>query len=148
MSNKHQFANRFIMDSDIMTLAQVSNGKAIVTIPAGRAEPSVGSLETVQAALKSVNGAIARYNVTYETTYYDADAGAQVTGPLTFPVESSFVIWSRTGYPKWTIFLERLNKDTLSVVAFIDVNGTPGTFVDYPSLTFTIEACYLYPPNI
>ena len=65
-----ELPNRFILNSDYMSLAQASNYETNIVLPAGRATSYAGFIDK-DISLPTVKGAMARYLVSYETTVYN-----------------------------------------------------------------------------
>lgn len=139
-----ELPNRFILNSDYMSLAQASNYEANIVLPTGQATSYVGLIDK-DIPLPTVKGAMARYLVSYETTVYNMDTGQTETRTVTIPTTGVFWIYSLAGTPSWQVFLSRKDANTLNVYAIVRTSTASGT---YPSVTFKLNVSYMYPPNL
>ena len=85
--------NRFILNSDYMSLAQAGNQEIDIVLPAGTSISGLGYV-TKLVNLPAVKGAIPRYLVSYETTVYNMETQQTETKTVTIPTEGMFDIWS------------------------------------------------------
>ena len=136
--------NRFIINSDYMSMAQASNYKTVVTLPTGTAVGYVGYVKR-EISLPTVKGAIPRYIISYETSVYNMDTQQTETKVVNVPSAGYFAIFSLSGTPTWYVTLSRKDKNTLLVEAAVRVSSSGGTF---PSIAFTVNVSYIYPPNL
>lgn len=137
--------NRFILNTDYMSLAQAGKYSTNVIIPAGQAI-GYGNVVEVDVPLPTANGAIPRYLVTYRTTVYNMDTQQLETKDITVPMPGKFQIRvGQRGFPLHIISLSRLNNSTMRVT---DVIETFNLDEYYDSLTFRLDVSYIYPPNV
>lgn len=137
--------NRFILNTDYMSLAQASKYSTNVIIPAGQ---TIGyaNVVDVDVPLPTADGAIPRYLVTYQTTVWNMDTQQLETKDITVPMTGKFQIRvGQRGFPQHIISLSRLNNSTMRVT---DAIGTFDPDEYYDSLTFKIDVSYIYPPNV
>ena len=139
-----ELPNRFILNSDYMSLAQASNYETNIVLPAGRATSYADFIDK-DISLPTVKGAMARYLVSYETTVYNMDTSQTETRTVTIPTTGVFWIYSQSGTPSWQVFLSRKNASTLNVYAIVRTSGASD---NYPSITFKLNVSYMYPPNL
>lgn len=139
-----ELPNRFILNSDYMSLAQASNYETNIVLPTGRATNYVGLIDK-DIPLPTVKGAMARYLVSYGTSVYNMDTGQDETRVVALPTTGVFWIYSQTGTPSWQVFLSRKDANTLNVYAIVRTSGASDT---YPSITFKLNVSYMYPPNL
>lgn len=137
--------NRFILNTDYMSLAQASKYSTNVIIPAGQ---TIGyaNVVDVDVPLPTADGAIPRYLVTYQTTVWNMDTQQLETKDITVPMTGKFQIRvGQRGFPQHIISLSRLDNSTMRVT---DAIGTFDPDEYYDSLTFKIDVSYIYPPNV
>lgn len=140
-----QRPNRFILNTDYMSLAQAGGYSTNVIIPAGQAI-GYGNVVDVDVPLPTANGAIPRYLVTYRTTVYNMDTQQLETKDITVPMTGKFHIRvGQRGFPLHIISISRLNNSTMRVTDAIETFD-PDEY--YDSITFKIDVSYIYPPNV
>ena len=71
--------NRFILNSDYMSWAQVTNTSVNVILPAGTTPAGSVDIITREIKLPTVKGGIPRYIISYQTTAYNMDTGQTET---------------------------------------------------------------------
>lgn len=137
--------NRFILNSDYMSMAQASNYEINVVLPAGRSTSYVGLIDK-DIAIPTVKGAIPRYLVSYQTTVYNMETQRLETKEVTMPTYGGVRIRaSENGYPSHSITFSRKDANTLNIY---DVIQTSNPDQQYDSLTFKLRVSYMYPPNL
>lgn len=140
-----QRPNRFILNTDYMSLAQAGGYSTNVIIPAGQTI-GYGNAVDVDVPLPTANGAIPRYLVTYRTTVYNMETQQLETKDITVPMAGKFHIRvGQRGFPLHIISLSRLNNSTMRVTDSIE---TFDLDEHYDSITFKIDVSYIYPPNV
>ena len=138
--------NRFILNTDYMSLAQASYHQFNVVMPTGTTDASATAAVSKDIRLPSVKGAIPRYLVSYETSVYDMESGTSSMKVVTIPSQGSFRLWTTAmGFPSWTIILSRKDNETLNIYAIVQ---TMNPNEQYDSITFKLRISYMYPPNI
>ena len=138
--------NRFILNTDYMSLAQAGYHQFNVVMPAGTTDASSTASISKDIRLPSVKGAIPRYLVSYETSVYDMETGVSSMRLVTIPSQGSFRLWTTImGYPSWTIILSRKDNETLNVYAVVQ---TMNPNQNFDSITFKLRISYMYPPNV
>jgi hypothetical protein len=140
--------NRFILNSDYMSWAQVTNTSVNVILPAGTTPAGSVDVITREIKLPTVKGGIPRYIISYQTTAYNMDTGQTETVTENMPSSGMAAIFSSAHYPSWLITISRKDKDTLNVVAVVQGSYNMASAVSYPSITFKLTVSYLYPPNL
>lgn len=136
--------NRFILNSDYMSLAQAGNQEIDIVLPAGTSISGLGYV-TKLVNLPAVKGAIPRYLVSYETTVYNMETQQTETKTVTIPTEGMFDIWSSNGLPHYYVLFARPDKDKLMVSAQVITQSGDQPF---DSITFKLRVSYMYPPNL
>ena len=138
--------NRFIMNTDYMTMAQVGNHSVNVVMPTGTSGDNCIAYISKDIDLPSANGAIPRYLITYQTTVYNMDTQQLEIKNITVPTYGMVRLWtSSMGYPTHMIMLSRKNANTITVS---DMVKTFDPNENFPSVTFKVEVSYIYPPNV
>lgn len=136
--------NRFILNSDYMSMAQASSYEVNVVLPAGQSTGYAGLIDK-DIAIPTVKGAIPRYLVSYQTTVYNMETQQLETKEVTVPTFGGVMIRaSMNGYPLHLIFFSRKDANTLNI---FDVIQTSSPDQQYDSLTFKLRVSYMYPPN-
>lgn len=138
--------NRFIMNTDYMTMAQVGNHSVNVVMPTGTSGDNCIAYISKDIDLPSANGAIPRYLITYQTTVYNMDTQQLEIKNITVPTYGMVRLWtSSMGYPTHIIMLSRKNANTITVSDMVETFDPNENF---PSVTFKVEVSYIYPPNV
>lgn len=136
--------NRFIMNTDYLTFAQAGNYTVSVTMPAGTSGAGKMGYVKKEIALPAAKGAIPRFLVTFRTTVYNTETQREETKDVTVPTPGSVTYWPSLGYPKHIIMIARKNDTTLVIG---DTVQTAQASQAFPSITFTLNVSYVYPPN-
>ena len=132
--------NRFILNSDYMSMAQASNYEKNVVLPAGRSTSYIDLIDK-DIAMPTVKGAIPRYLVSYQTAVYNMETQRLETKEVTMPTFGGVRIrTSENQYPTHSITFSRKDADTLRVY---DVVQTFNSDQQYDSLTFKLRQSLL-----
>ena len=137
--------NRFILNTDYMSLAQASNHQFNVTLPPGTSGDNYIGTTSRDIRLPAVKGAIPRYLVSIETGILEPDNQTITKKVITVPSQGIFWIYSEQVWPSWLVTISRKDKDTISFYAMVE---TWDPNENFPSLTFKLRISYMYPPNI
>lgn len=149
MDNKTARPNRFIMNSDFMTLAKSARFEKNIVIPTMEFMPySQGQYDAIASSIVDVDeiqapkGAIARTSVAYKGTDQTGETRAGLVG-------SGFSIVDQwyNGI-QWNISLYRESGGKLRVQATaLHFRRFPALEL-CPSITFKLIVSYFYPPNV
>lgn len=135
--------NRFILNSDYMSMAQAGNHEVDIVLPAGTTVGTTGTTER-SVVLPTVKGAVPRYLLSYQTTVYDMESQTTVNRTITVPINGAIKIWSSNGYPTYDVYISRLDANTMQAYAVVT---TLNANQHFDSLTFRLRVSYMYPPN-
>lgn len=138
--------NRFILNTDYMTMAQVGNHSVNVVMPTGTTGDNYIAYISKDINLPSANGAIPRYLITYQTTVWNMDTQQLEQKTITVPTFGMVRFWtSSMGYPSHLIMISRKNANTVTIADMVETFNANENF---PSITFKIDVSYIYPPNV
>ena len=146
MANKVSRINRFILNTDFLTLAKNKHYERNIIIPAielidsGLSGYQKRGDASVDINMPTPAGAIARSSVTFKGNNSGATT---VNCNGFFTIEDSF----NNGL-LWQIYWGRKNSTTITVYATVyQRTGYPAITLS-PTVTFTLNVSYFYPPNI
>ena len=138
--------NRFILNTDYMSLAQAGYYQFNVVMSAGTTSSTAVDFQSKDFKVTAPKGSIPRYLFSYETTVYNMETQELETKTITLPTAGMIRIWDgMMGYPLWDIILSRKDASTLNIFAIVQ---TINPNENYNSITFKLRISYMYPPNV
>ena len=138
--------NRFILNTDYMSLAQAGYYQFNVVMSAGTTSGTGVDTQSKDFKVTAPKGAIPRYLISYEAEVWNMETQQIETKTITLPTAGMIRIWDgMMGYPVWSIVISRKDESTLNIFAAIE---TMSPNENYNSITFKLRISYMYPPNV
>lgn len=139
--------NRFIINSDYLSMARAGNYSANVIIGTGELT-YIGDIVrlTNEVKIPAPNGAICQMNITYTPPNGEPTSAMGIMTIITGDLQDT---QGRRLRCNWNIYTRRKDRNTLIVDTIVMKTGAPdGTKQIFPSLPIKINVSYFYPPNI
>lgn len=149
MANRIAFTNKFILNSDFMSVASAGNESITVVIPAGTLVPTGETYGAPQAtgfarrnlSVKTPNGALTKLSMTYKPTNTP-------NKPQTIGIGNYIQLDNEQNGITYAIYIYRVSNERITVEANVSLEQGYPLLSSFPSITFTLNLSYFYPPNV